>query len=434
KYTGFDAIGIRLNDGLDFPYFYTNGFSESFVAQEKYLCTRDQAGEIIRDSKGNPYLECLCGNVICGRTNPSLPFFTENGSFWTNNTSAPLSLTTEKDRQSRTRNRCNSAGYESVALIPLRADNEIIGLLQLNDKRTDRFTLEMINFFEGIGFSIGITLQNKRSEELLSKSEQRYKVLLNAISNYVYTVSVKDGKAVETIHGMGCVGLTGYTSEEYKADPFLWINMVHEMDRKLVRKQAAEIISGERLLPLEHRILHKDGSIRWGRNIPVPHYDEQGQLISYDGIIVDITERKQLEEQLQMRQRIDSLGTLAGGIAHDFNNILAGIMGYTEFLKLDSDNLTAAQIDYLSNVLNNCERIAELTKKFQNLSRMSISEKENIDVYYVVNEVVNILKETTDRLIEKKIEMKSEEYYVHANMTELHQVFLNLGTNAIQAI
>ena len=107
-HTGFEAVGIRLMEGDDFPYYLTDGFSKNFVEAEKYLCARDQHGELIRDSNGDPYLECMCGNVLCGRVNPELPFFTEKGSFWTNSTSDLLASTTEKDRQARTRNRHSS--------------------------------------------------------------------------------------------------------------------------------------------------------------------------------------------------------------------------------------------------------------------------------------------------------------------------------------
>ncbi len=128
EYAGFEAVGIRLREGRDFPYYETKGFPEDFVEEERYLCALDQAGELIRDSQGNPCLECMCGNIISGRTDPSLPFFTEGGSFWINSTTELLASTSEQDRQARTRNRCNSAGYESVALIPLRSGSEIIGL------------------------------------------------------------------------------------------------------------------------------------------------------------------------------------------------------------------------------------------------------------------------------------------------------------------
>lgn len=173
-FTGFEAVGIRLRDGDDFPYFETRGFPGYFVEEESSLCSRTEAGEIIRDWAGNPVLECMCGNVISGRTDPSLPFFTPGGSFWSNCTTELLASTSEKERQSRTRDRCNGEGYESVALIPLRSDNETIGLLQLNDSRKNCFTREMIEFFEGIGVSIGIVLAHRRvKDELELRVEER---------------------------------------------------------------------------------------------------------------------------------------------------------------------------------------------------------------------------------------------------------------------
>jgi PAS domain-containing protein len=165
EYTGFEAVQIRLRDREDFPYFETRGFPSYFVEVERSLCTVTKGGEIVRDPAGNPVLECMCGNILQGRTDPSLPFFTPGGSFWTNSTTELLATTTEKERQTRPRDRCNSEGYESVALVPLRSEPEIIGLLQLNDSRRNRFTPEMIDFFEGIGVSIGIVLERKRIEE-----------------------------------------------------------------------------------------------------------------------------------------------------------------------------------------------------------------------------------------------------------------------------
>ncbi len=164
KQAGIEAVAIRLKEGDDFPYYKTNGFPEFFVEAERHLCARDGAGQFILDKQGNPILECMCGNVICGRTNVKFPFFTKRGSFWSNCTTELLATTTEEDRQAHTRNRCNGEGYESVALIPLRSEEEIIGLLQLNDHRKNCFTLEMIQFFEGLGASIGISLKHNKAE------------------------------------------------------------------------------------------------------------------------------------------------------------------------------------------------------------------------------------------------------------------------------
>jgi PAS domain S-box-containing protein len=163
--TGFEAVGVRLREGEDFPYFEVNGFSNDFVEAENYLCARNNQGEQIFGEEGHPVLSCMCGSVIIGLADPALPFFTEGGSFWTNSTTELQSSASLKTLQVPLKNCCNKAGYESVALFPLRSGDEIVGLLQLNDSRSGRFTLEMVRFFEGIGASIGIVLARIKAEE-----------------------------------------------------------------------------------------------------------------------------------------------------------------------------------------------------------------------------------------------------------------------------
>ncbi len=165
--TGYEAIAIRLKDGEDFPYYKTIGFSEEFVTSERQLCSYDKEGNIIRDLKGDPLLECMCGNILCGRVDPSKSFFTKGGSFMSNNTTLLLQTTSSNDRLARTRNICNSSGYESVGLIPLRSGNDIIGLLQLNDHRKNVFNEATMPFFERMGSGIGIAImRNKVKNEL----------------------------------------------------------------------------------------------------------------------------------------------------------------------------------------------------------------------------------------------------------------------------
>ncbi len=165
KFTGIEAVGVRLRQGEDFPYYETRGFSDEFVKAERFLCTRDEAGVIVRDVNGKSFLECMCGNIVCGRFDPSLPFFTPKGSFWSNCTTCLLATTTESERQTRTRNRCNSEGYETVGLIPLKSGKEIIGLLQLNDRRPGQLSVELVTYLEDLGASIGIAVQRIRADE-----------------------------------------------------------------------------------------------------------------------------------------------------------------------------------------------------------------------------------------------------------------------------
>jgi PAS domain S-box-containing protein len=141
--------------------------------------------------------------------------------------------------------------------------------------------------------------ERQQTESALQASEERYKRLLHSVTDYIFTVRVEQGQPVETRHGSNCVAVTGYTSQEYEADPNLWYEMIYETDRQWVTEQTEKLRAGESVPPVEHRIIHKDGSIRWIRNTVVLRRDDQGQVISYEGLITDITERKHLQEQLE---------------------------------------------------------------------------------------------------------------------------------------
>ncbi len=184
--TGCEAVSIRLHDDGDYPYYVYDGFPESFIKQENSLCAMDQNGERMLSPDGNGYLlECMCGNIIRGRFDPSLPFFTTKGSFWSNSTTELLALTTEDDRQSRTRNTCNASGYESVALIPVKARDERIGLIQINDRRPGMFTEELIEYCEMIGEQIGISIQNSLIYQKLQQSHEEIELLYREINHRV---------------------------------------------------------------------------------------------------------------------------------------------------------------------------------------------------------------------------------------------------------
>jgi PAS domain S-box-containing protein len=179
--SGCQSVGIRQKDGEDYPYCEVRGFPPEFVRMENSLCASDDAGEVIRNGAGYPVLECMCGNVICGRFDPSKQFFSKGGSFWTNSTTQLLAGTTAADRQGRTRNRCNGQGYESVALIPVRSGAEALGLLQLNDRRTGMFSLEAIALWERLSDYLAAALTKLRTEEALRESEEQFRTLANAI-------------------------------------------------------------------------------------------------------------------------------------------------------------------------------------------------------------------------------------------------------------
>ncbi len=149
--SGCESVGIRWKAAEDYPYLVTRGFGRDFVVMEGPLCVRDTAGLVLRRRDGTPQLACMCGAVVQGRIDPTAPFFTDGGSFWTNGTTKLLTDTPPSAVVGiDTRNYCNAVGYESVALIPLRTQGECLGLLQLNSRTPGRFTRDSIEQYERV--------------------------------------------------------------------------------------------------------------------------------------------------------------------------------------------------------------------------------------------------------------------------------------------
>jgi PAS domain S-box-containing protein len=334
KSTGFEAVGIRLREGDDFPYYQTSGFPEHFVQMENSLCARDEAGEVVRDIQGNPALECMCGNILCSRTNPQFPFFTEGGSFWSNCTTDMLASTTEEDRQARTRDRCNAEGYESVALVPLRVSNEIIGLLQLNDHRRDLFSLEMIRFLEGLGASIGIALRRKQTEEALRKSEEKFRSVFED-SGIAMALGDSNGRYVQINKTM--TEIFGYSQEELLS--MSTSDITYPGDTTPSSDVARQLWTSEGdAFSIEKRYIHKDGHVISGITTISPVRNHNGETLYLLGQMQDITERKHMEQELVHLERLRAVGELSAGVSHNLNNILTNVLGPAQLLKRKTDD------------------------------------------------------------------------------------------------
>jgi PAS domain S-box-containing protein len=144
--------------------------------------------------------------------------------------------------------------------------------------------------------------ERKRTEKDLQESEKRYRRITDSLTDYQYTVRFEDGQVVETKQSPTSVSMTGYTPEEFADNPNLWIHMVEPEDRKLVLERVEQILSGKEIPPIEHRIIRKDGAVRWVCDTIILFKDATGKLLSYDGVIKDITERKQADEALKISE------------------------------------------------------------------------------------------------------------------------------------
>ena len=436
--TGLDAVGIRLQDGDDFPYLAQEGFSKDFLMTENSLIERNAEGGACRDKGGKIRLECTCGLVIADRTDPAKEFFTPGGSFWINDSRPLLDIPSSDDPRLHPRNRCIHQGYSSFALVPIRNQNRSVGLLQLNDHRKNCFTSNTVELLEGIASHIGEALMRKKAEEALKISEARYAATLSVMETGLWEWHIPSGLVT-----MSAVfyRILGFANGEFPATYASLQNLVHPADSKMVARffqQSAETGQG---FVIDVRMKMKSGSWKWvsmrGKAI---EKDAAGKTLRMVGTLSDITKRKQTEEEmaklqvhLNQAQKMEAVGTLAGGIAHDFNNILAAILGYAELVKDDCPQGSRSRSD-IDQVLRASHRAKELVKQILTFSRQDKTEDIPLQPAMIIREAIKMLRSSLPTTIDIRQDLDPESGWVMADPTQIHQILMNLCTNAFHAM
>lgn len=289
--TGIEAVAIRLQQGEDFPYYEASGFPLQYLKAAKSICLRDAGGEIIRDADGKPLLNCLCGKVLSGRTDPSSPYFTAGGSFWSNSISEFLASLSDEDRHSEEMKHCQAAGYESVALMPLKSGNEMIGLLQLNYKRPDRFSPASIQFFENIGASIGNAVHRQQTMDALRDGEKKYRELVDFLP---ITIIETDGDGRITTINHTALALFGLTRDDLDRGmsirqifPPQYLEKIKDNFLKLKAENAR--------MEGEYTLAKKDGSEFPTLLFSAPILQE-GSVKGFRCAVIDLTEIKRAQD------------------------------------------------------------------------------------------------------------------------------------------
>ncbi len=139
----------------------------------------------------------------------------------------------------------------------------------------------------------------KREEDALRKSEERFRTVINNINEYIYSVAYKNNEAVSTYHSPKCLEITGYTVEEFGANPNLWFSMIHYSDRDKVASFIEDVLKRKTHGTIEHRIVNRNGETRWVSNTCAVQLDNNGALTYLHGFVLDITGRKRDEAQLR---------------------------------------------------------------------------------------------------------------------------------------
>ena len=277
--------------------------------------------------------------------------------------------------------------------------------------------------------SIRDLTERKRVEEALARAEEKYRSIFENAIEGIYQTTV-EGRFISV--NPAFARMLGYDS------PDEVLNTITDISRQIYvnpedRSELMKLIEGWRVVhEFETQFFRKDKSIAWVTLNVRTVLDKDGGVSHIEGTAEDITDRKGLESRLFRAQKMEAIGTLAGGIAHDFNNILSAIIGYTEMTKgrLQQTELRG----YLEQVLKACDRAKNLVGQILTFSRSVEHEIRPIDLAPLTNEALKLLRATLPSTIEIRHITASDALTVLADPTQIHQVLINLCTNAAHAM
>jgi len=285
-------------------------------------------------------------------------------------------------------------------------------------------------FIQGIFRNIS---DRKRTEEALRDSEARFRTAFENASVGITLVGL-DGIYLEVNPAMA--RMTGYSPADLIGKPVAHFTHPEDLGRRsefVSDLIEGRIDSGEQ----ERRFIHRNGSVVWTLIWASVQRDQKGRPMYFISLVQDITARKtadedkrKLESQLLQAQKMEAIGSLAGGIAHDFNNILSAIIGFTELSMLSE----GAPVNYLREAMKAANRAKDLVKQILSFSRQTDEQRMPVHVGMVVKEVAKFLRASIPTTIDIRCAIDDGAGAVLANSVELHQILMNLCTNAVHAI
>ena len=308
--------------------------------------------------------------------------------------------------------------------VPLRTPAATIGVLVVQHYEDENaYTERDQEFLGSVGGQIALAIERKRSEERVRESEARLRVLVEQLPAVLWTVD----RNLRFTSALGA----GFTRLKIKPDALLGTSLLDYFETSdqtfLPIAAHRRAVAGE---PMTFHVEWKSGS--YACHVE-PLRDSDGQVSGAICMSLDITDRKQLEEQLRQAQKMEAVGRLAGGIAHDFNNLLMVIQGYSDLLVerlpgADPLRRNAEQIQMAS------QRASSLTRQLLAFSRKQMLAPKILNVQGVVAEMEKILR----RLIGEDIQLETSSApdlgLVRADRSQIEQVILNLAVNARDAM
>ena len=270
----------------------------------------------------------------------------------------------------------------------------------------------------------------KAAAAALEESERRFRSLADTVPVLVW---LRNEKGEYFFFNKTYLDFTGRTlEEEIKAD---YATNIHPDDLEMWKGRIQAEIGRLSHAPgsMEYRLRSAAGKYHWFLDLWRPRYDTDGRCLGDIGVLVDVTERKLMEEELRQSQKLQSIGTLAGGIAHDLNNLLVPILGLTE-LTMESMAKDDRHYRNLGNVIIAAERARRLVEQILAFSRRDMPSRRPVRLGDIIPEVMPLLRSgvSSSVAIHEKIDPATPE--ILADTTQLHQVLMNLASNASDAM
>lgn len=282
------------------------------------------------------------------------------------------------------------------------------------------------------GISTDVTKQ-KQAEEALKASQERFALAVAASTDGIWDWDIKRDTMFMSNRAQCIFGLEA-TETERRLSHWRQTVRVHPNDADVFGRELEAYLAGKTLVyDHELRVLNLTGEVKWIRVRGQCVRDINGQPTRLAGSVSDIDMQKRTEASLEQSRRLEALGTLAGGIAHDFNNILGAVLGYGE-MALRGATKDARQLRDINNIMKAGKRGKELVSRILAFSRGGSAERSNVSVDKVLQETLGILNPTLPPGINIEIRIASALPTVYGDPTQIHQIVINLLTNAVHAM